>query len=90
LLAFDSDGGLAASAVADRPEHVGVGLAPALPAGGFKEVPPALVAGPADAVPGAAVDEAAAHVRKMAREAGIQPDERYQERAQRLRKAQPE
>ncbi|MEU6841224.1 hypothetical protein ABZ930_05020 [Streptomyces sp. NPDC046716] len=29
-----------------------------------------------------------AHVRKMAREAGIEPDERYRERAERLRKAQ--
>ena len=28
----------------------------------------------------------AAHVRKMAREAGIEPDERYKERAERLRK----
>lgn len=28
----------------------------------------------------------AAHVRKMAREAGIEPDERYRERAERLRK----
>jgi hypothetical protein len=29
-----------------------------------------------------------AHVRKMARDAGIEPDERYRERAERLRKAQ--
>lgn len=29
-----------------------------------------------------------AHVRKMAREAGIEPDERYRERAERLKKAQ--
>ncbi|WP_353940818.1 hypothetical protein ABII15_03755 [Streptomyces sp. HUAS MG91] len=29
-----------------------------------------------------------AHVRKLAREAGIEPDERYRERAERLRKAQ--
>ncbi|MFI8007055.1 hypothetical protein [Streptomyces sp. NPDC086010] len=29
-----------------------------------------------------------AHVRKMAREAGIEPDDRYKERADRLRKAQ--
>jgi len=28
----------------------------------------------------------AAHVRKMARDAGIEPDERYKERAERLRK----
>lgn len=28
----------------------------------------------------------AAHVRKLAREAGIEPDERYRERAERLRK----
>lgn len=28
-----------------------------------------------------------AHVRKMAREAGIEPDERYKERAERLRRA---
>ncbi|MCX4450680.1 hypothetical protein [Streptomyces sp. NBC_01789] len=31
-----------------------------------------------------------AHVRKMAREAGIEPDDRYKERAERLRKAQTE
>lgn len=31
-----------------------------------------------------------AHVRKMAREAGIEPDDRYKERAERLRKAQAE
>ncbi|HKR51987.1 MAG TPA: hypothetical protein VJT72_20900 [Pseudonocardiaceae bacterium] len=31
-----------------------------------------------------------AHVRKMAREAGIEPDERYRERAERLKKAQAE
>lgn len=31
-----------------------------------------------------------AHVRKMAREAGIEPDERYRERAERLKKAQTE
>jgi hypothetical protein len=29
-----------------------------------------------------------AHVRKMARDAGIEPDERYRERAERLKKAQ--
>lgn len=29
-----------------------------------------------------------AHVRKMARENGIEPDERYKERAERLKKAQ--
>lgn len=29
-----------------------------------------------------------AHVRKMAREAGIEPDERYKERAERLKRAQ--
>ncbi|HEY9371884.1 hypothetical protein [Streptomyces sp.] len=29
-----------------------------------------------------------AHVRKMARDAGIEPDERYRERAERLRKTQ--
>ncbi|MGW1950254.1 hypothetical protein ACWCRC_38870 [Streptomyces sp. NPDC001940] len=29
-----------------------------------------------------------AHVRKMARENGIEPDERYRERAERLKKAQ--
>lgn len=29
-----------------------------------------------------------AHVRKMAREAGIEPDDRYRERAERLKKAQ--
>lgn len=29
-----------------------------------------------------------AHVRKMAREAGIEPDERYKERAERLKKVQ--
>lgn len=29
-----------------------------------------------------------AHVRKMARQAGIEPDERYKERAERLKKAQ--
>ncbi|WP_330172986.1 hypothetical protein OG875_04905 [Streptomyces sp. NBC_01498] len=29
-----------------------------------------------------------AHVRKMAREAGIEPDERYQDRAERLKQAQ--
>lgn len=29
-----------------------------------------------------------AHVRKMAREAGIEPDERYRERSERLKKAQ--
>jgi hypothetical protein len=32
----------------------------------------------------------AAHVRKMAREAGIEPDERYKKRAERLRKPTPE
>lgn len=32
----------------------------------------------------------AAHVRKMAREAGIEPDERYKARADRLRKAPTE
>lgn len=32
----------------------------------------------------------AAHVRKMAREAGIETDERYKERADRLRKTQTE
>ncbi|MYS16127.1 hypothetical protein [Streptomyces sp. SID4982] len=32
----------------------------------------------------------AAHVRKMAREAGIEPDERYKERADRLRKSSEE
>lgn len=31
-----------------------------------------------------------AHVRKMAREAGIEPNDRYKERAERLRKAQSE
>jgi hypothetical protein len=30
------------------------------------------------------------HVRKMARDAGIEPDDRYKERAERLRKAQSE
>lgn len=30
----------------------------------------------------------AAHVRKMAREAGIEPDEKYRERADRLRKVE--
>jgi hypothetical protein len=29
-----------------------------------------------------------AHVRKMARDAGIEPDERYRDRAERLKKAQ--
>jgi hypothetical protein len=29
-----------------------------------------------------------AHVRKMARDAGIEPDERYKERAERLKRAQ--
>lgn len=29
-----------------------------------------------------------AHVRKMARDSGIEPDERYRERAERLKKAQ--
>jgi len=33
-----------------------------------------------------ASDWTAAHVRKMARDAGIEPDERYKERADRLRK----
>lgn len=37
-----------------------------------------------------ASDWTAAHVRKMAREAGIEPDERYKERAERLRKTAPE
>lgn len=32
----------------------------------------------------------AAHVRKMAREAGIEPDERYKDRADRLRKSSEE
>jgi hypothetical protein len=32
----------------------------------------------------------AAHVRKMARDAGIEPDERYKERAERLRKSSEE
>lgn len=32
----------------------------------------------------------AAHVRKMARDAGIEPDERYKERAERLRKTTSE
>ncbi len=32
----------------------------------------------------------AAHVRKMARDAGIEPDERYKERAERLRKGSEE
>ena len=32
----------------------------------------------------------AAHVRKMAREAGIEPDERYKDRAERLRKSSEE
>lgn len=32
----------------------------------------------------------AAHVRKMARAAGIEPDEKYKERADRIRKTSPE
>lgn len=41
----------------DRPDDVPGGLEPALPAGGVQQLPPPLILGPADAMPGAAVDE---------------------------------